>query len=128
MGYQADIYEALKDAGGLAALVGTRIYPDIADQSAVAPYIVWQSIATSGDNSHDGARDFVFPLVQFSCWAKTKTGAITLADALLAILDGETISGNSCCSFRFSNQSSNYDTEARLFGEILEFNCAATKI
>lgn len=128
MGYQADIYSALTNAGGITSLVGTRIYPDIADKDAVAPYIVYQTVTTGGTNSHDGERAYVFPLVQFSCWAQTKAGALALASAVAAVLDGNTIDGNSDCSFQFANQSPNYDLEARLFGEVIEYSCAALNI
>ena len=125
MPYQSDIFAALNGDSALTAIIGGRIYADVADAKAVAPYVVFQTITTGGENAHNGERRLCFPLVQFSCWAKTKGAAVELGAAVAAILDGQTVNGNSDCSFQFANQSSNYDTETRLFGEVLEYNCAA---
>lgn len=126
MSYQSDIFTALSTAAGVTALADTRIFPDVADGSAVAPYVVYQTIATSGETTHDGLRNLEFPLVQFNCWATTKAGAIALASAVNAVLDGNTLAGSSGVTFQFSNQFGQYEPDTKLFGEIIEYRAATT--
>ena len=127
MSYQSDIKTAFTAASTITALVGTRVYSDIAPGDAAAPFIVFQTIATTGTTTHDGERNLEFPLIQFSCWAKTKAAAIALASAVNTLLDGNTIAGSSGITFRFSGQNSSYDTESRLFGEMIDFDGACAK-
>jgi hypothetical protein len=126
MSYQADIYAALAANATLAGLVATRIFPDVADGTAVAPYIVYQVVSTAGETPHDGDRNLEFPLIQFSCWAQSKSSAIALASAVNTVLDGKTLAGSSNVSLQFSNQFGTYESETKLFGEILEYRAATT--
>lgn len=124
MSYQSDIITALAAAGSITAIVGTRVYADVADGSATAPYITFQTISTSGETTHDGVRNLEFPLIQVNCWATSKTGAIALASAVNALLDGNTIAGSSGVTFQFSNQFGTYESDTKLFGEILEYRAS----
>jgi len=127
MSYQSDIKTAFTAAATITALVGTRVYSDIAPGEAAAPFIVFQTIATSGTTTHDGDRNLDFPLIQFSCWASTKAAAVSIASAVNSLLDGNTIAGSSGITFRFSGQNSSYDPESRLFGEMVDFTGACAK-
>lgn len=124
MSYQSDLYAALVATTSITDLVGTRIFADVADSSAVAPYIVYQVVSTRGETTHSGSRDIEFPTIQFSCWAKTKAAAIAIASALNAAVDGATIEGDSNLSMIFSNQLGNYDPDTKLFGEVIEYSAA----
>ena len=132
MSYQSDIYTALtSNAPGLLPsnanlrnLVGTSIFPDVADGTVAPPFIVYQTISTSGDTLHDGTRSIEFPLIQFSCWASSRANAIELASTLNTVLDGNAIEGTSAVVFMFSNQQSEYESDTKLFGEILEYRVA----
>ena len=124
MSYQSDIITALAAASSITNLVSTRVYADVADGSAAAPYITFQTISTSGEVTHDGVRNIEFPLIQFNCWATGKAGAIALASALNTLLDGNVIAGSSAVTFQFSNQFGQYDPDTKLFGEILEYRAS----
>jgi hypothetical protein len=54
MTIQSDLFAALGQYAGLSALVGTRIYPDVAPEDVVRPYVVWQEVATVPVNGIDG--------------------------------------------------------------------------
>jgi hypothetical protein len=126
MSYQSDLTTALAAAAGITGITGTRIYADVADGSTAAPYLVWQVISTGGETTHDGVRNIEFPTIQFSCWATGKAGAIALASAVNAVLDGNTISGSSGLTFQFNNQFGTYDPDTKLFGEILEYRASCS--
>lgn len=127
MSYQSDIYTALAVSGAVFDIVATRVFPDVADGSAAAPYIVYQTISTSSTTLHDGGRDIEFANIQFSCWAKTRAAAIALGSALDGILDGNTIAGTSTATFTFSGVSSSYDSDSKLYGEIHEYTAHTNK-
>jgi hypothetical protein len=124
MSYQSDLTTALSAASTITAIVGTRIYADVADGSAAAPYLVWQVISTGGETTHDGGREIEEPLIQFSCWGTSKESVIALASALNVVIDGNTISGASGLTFQFSNQFGTYESDTNLFGEILEYRAS----
>lgn len=124
MSYQSDMYSALVAAAGITAIVGTRIYADVADGTTTAPYLVYQVISTGGETTHDGVREIEFPVIQFSCWATGKAAAIALASAVNAVLDGKTLAGSSGISFQFSNQFGTYEPDTKLYGEIIEYQTA----
>lgn len=121
MSYQSEIYSAITGDATLSALIGTRFSWGIADGTKAAPYIVAQKISSFGETPHDASRNLEFPLVQFSCWAKTPASAIATVSALNALLDGKTITGSANASFTYSNQLSSYDDETKLHGEIIEY-------
>jgi hypothetical protein len=121
MSYQSDIMTALAAASTITSIVGTRIFADVADGSAAAPYLTFQTITTGGETTHDGVREIEFPMIQFNCWAKGKADAIALASALNALMDGNTLAGTSGVTFQFSNQFGTYESDTKLFGEILEY-------
>jgi len=130
MSWQADTVAAIKADSPVAAIIGTKIFADVAPSNATAPFIVFQSISDGSSTTHDGTRSVIFPLVQFSCWATTKGGVIDLVTRLSAAIEGQTLTGSSNVSFTFSNQSSSRDHQTKLFGELLDLrgSCNATQI
>lgn len=122
--YQADLFTAIKAAAGITSIVGAKVHAMVAPASSSAPYLVYQVIGTSGQTHHDGARPVEFPLIQFSCWSETPAEAISLAAAVRAAFDGQTLAGTSNLSLVFSGQSGQYDDESELYGEIIEFSGA----
>jgi hypothetical protein len=125
MSYHSDLYSALSSSIALSDLVGDRIFPDVADASAKAPYIVYSIISTGGETTHDGKRDIEFPSIQITAWATGKSESISIMDAVVSLLDGKTVTGESGLTLMFSNRHGSYDAEERLFGEILELSASS---
>lgn len=126
MSYEADIYAVVQATSALTTLIGTRFFWDIADGSAVAPYIVAQTISDSGETDHDGDRSISFPLIQFSCWAKTKVEALAVMAAFKTAMEGVTLAGSSATSLSFAGQNSSYDRDTKLYGQIHDYRAAIT--
>lgn len=124
MSYQADIHAALAGSATIAGITGGRIFADVCDQDAAAPYLVYQVVAVRGETAHDGSRGIEFPTIQFSCWAKTKAQCIDLAAKVNTLLDGKTLPGQSDISMLFSSSFGTYESDTKLFGEILEYSAA----
>lgn len=75
---QAAIFAALGQYAGLSALVGARIFPDIAPQDAGTPFVVWQEVSLQTPQDLNG-----FAIsggvdnyrIQITSWATTVRGA-----------------------------------------------------
>jgi hypothetical protein len=126
MSYQSDIITALAAASATTGVSGSRIYWDVADGSVQPPYLVLSTVSVGGETTHDGVREIEFPTIQISCWATGKAAVITLASAVNTLLDGNTISGSSGVTFQFSNQFGQYESDTKLYGEILEYRASTT--
>ena len=74
---QSAMFSALGGHAGLSALVGARIFPDIAPQDAGTPFVVWQEVSLStpqdlnGTATANGVDNF---RIQVSSWATTVRG------------------------------------------------------
>ena len=126
MSYQADIYAAVLAAPSLVALIGDRFSWDIADGDTVAPYIVAQTISDGSETAHDRTRSLAFPIIQVSCWAKTKAESIALARAWKIAIEGVELPGTSKTSIGFTNENSSYDSETKLYGTLLDYRASTT--
>jgi hypothetical protein len=73
---------------GVAALVGTRIYPLRFPQRVTLPAIRYQIISTIGQVAHTGPSGLRMYRVQLSAAAATYEGAAQVAEALWLACDG----------------------------------------
>ena len=121
MSWQSDIVSAILTDTALCAIIGENVFADVAPGNTPAPFIVYQQISESGETTFDGIRNVTFPLVQFSCWAKTKSNAIDLVSKLRTAIEGRNLTGDSNASLAFSNQNSTRDQQTKLFGEMVDY-------
>ena len=121
MSWQSDIVSAILTDSALCAIIGGNIFADVAAGNVAAPYIVYQAVSESGETTFDGVRNVAFPLVQFSCWASSKSNAIDLASKLRAAIEGRNLTGESNVSLSFSNQNSTRDQQTKLFCESIDY-------
>lgn len=86
MTFASRFYTALSGNAGVAALVGTRIYPMIRARGDVLPALVYSVISALpiATLNNSGYADDIFSV---SCDAVTYAGAQTLADAVALALD-----------------------------------------
>ena len=82
---EALIAKLLADPG-IAALVGTRIYPGVRPQAGPLPAIVFNLISATPSYSDDGEDGIAEKRVQIDCWGVTYTDAKKTARAVTAAL------------------------------------------
>ena len=82
MTIEADLYSVLAADAGVSALVSTRIYPNLAPESAANPLITYFMLAGTREHTLPGANNMKRKLVQISCHADTYSGAKALAAAV----------------------------------------------
>ncbi len=83
------LYEELTRNAGVAALVGTRIYPRMIPQDAALPAIAYMLISNSPDYTQSGHSGLWPSRYQIICTAATHDGAHALAEAVRQALDGK---------------------------------------
>lgn len=71
MAFEGDLVTYLRAHSGLAALVGTRIYPDELVQDVTYPAVVYMRV--SGVRLH--VASYVRARYQFTCWGQTTASA-----------------------------------------------------
>ena len=125
MSIETDINNAILNSGQLAVLIGGRFSWDIAESSTVAPFLVAQTISSDSETTHDGDRSLSFPLIQFSCWAKTKDQAIAIMSAFKTEMEGQTLPGANHVTLTHAGENSSYDTETKLFGILVDYRASA---
>lgn len=83
------VYSRLKTDAGVSSIVGTRVYPQKAEQGVVLPCLVYQRIGTSNRFLyHNGTTDSALSRFQIDCWAATPTAALQLSAAVVSCLHG----------------------------------------
>lgn len=82
------LYAALVTAPAVVAIVADRIYPHgEAPQDVTRPYITWQMINGTPENSLSDLPDIDRCTLQINCWHPTSTGVVQLATAARAAVE-----------------------------------------
>lgn len=85
---ETGLYEFLRDAATVNAIVSGRVYPVYLPQSPIYPAITFQRISGPRVRSLTGPSNLAHPRIQVDCWAATYNAAKELADAVRIAIDG----------------------------------------
>lgn len=88
MSVETDLYDALSAAAGVTALVSTRIYANLAPESAAVPYIVYSLIQADRFDTLAGVSDPALYRLQIECVGRTYASAKSVSAAVIAALQG----------------------------------------
>ena len=91
------VYARCTGYAALAAIIGTRCYPDRVPENATYPLVVYHAPISSTDaeyRTHGDGTGRTQSGVQFDCYASTSIGAETLADAVAAAWNGYSLTCN----------------------------------
>ena len=87
----ASIFNTLGGHAGLSALVGVRIYPDVAPIGVATPYVIWSEVGNAPmNNLSGGVPDVNNYRVQVVCLAATALQARNAADQVRAAMAAAT--------------------------------------
>lgn len=115
------IYTALAGNAALGTYVGTRVYPDLAPQDVVRPFLVWQDISMqqmndlSGSSETNGLNNY---LIQVTTWSKTRTQARDVDSAVRTAM----AAGAGFKSVMTGARSMSYEPDTKLFGMQSDFS------
>jgi hypothetical protein len=87
MSIMAALASHLKNNAGVSAIVGTRVYRDVAPPNAALPNITVTRLATDHQRHQSAAAGLVRATVQVNAWDDNPEDAETLADAIRSAMD-----------------------------------------
>jgi hypothetical protein len=90
MTIESALYSHLSTKASITALVSTRIYPQVAPESATYPFITYTVLSESHDHSMGGATGLTNPTIQIDAWADTIANRVAVSEAIRNALDGFT--------------------------------------
>jgi len=82
MSAETSLYSALSGNGAVSALVGTRVYPDIAPQEGSLPAIVFERSDTEYVNTIHGTAVAQRASMEIWCMAETRASAEQVCNAV----------------------------------------------
>jgi hypothetical protein len=118
---QQKIYEALAGFAALSALVGTRVYPDIAPQDVARPFVVWQEISLQQMNDMSGSAEssgLSNYHIQVTSWAAKATDARDLDKQVRLAM----IAASAFKSLLNDSRAMPYESDTKLFGTQSDFS------
>ena len=89
MTIETDLYTTLSNDAGVAAICSTRIYPNLAPESAALPFITYQVVAGGKLSTITGVDDATRKRIQINCNADTYAESKSLSSAVFDALEGD---------------------------------------
>ncbi len=111
------IYKLLKDSADIGAICADRIYPELAQQDADAPFIVYTIVDTSPSATKNATSKLDTARVELYCLSQDYEEAMDLGIAVRAALDRQsgTISGVQVQSIDFDTSDIQFDPDQRIY-------------
>jgi hypothetical protein len=127
MQLEESLYTYLSTDSGISALISTRVYPEVAPQSASAPFLVYQRITTQRIHTMSADQGFVMATMQFTVWDNTITSARSVSEAVRAALQNHSgltggVGGVTINATLMENEINLYDEKTKSFGVAQEYN------
>jgi len=88
MSIESTLYDTLRNDASVAAIVSTRIFPNLAPQNAAVPYVTYQLISTVPHNLLKGAAPSERKVFQVNCISNTYLQAKSIAEAAKTAING----------------------------------------
>lgn len=117
------IYYLLTNDATISELVGTRVFPELADQEQAAPYVVYNIRSNDPSDVQGGPSALDTASIEVNCYATTYTGAIDLADAVRTCLDRRsgTYSGVNVQSVQYITEVMDFEEPHRLYRVMTDY-------
>jgi len=117
------VYGILSANSGVTDIVGTNIFPEIAEQETAVPFIVYQLQSVDPDDTHDGPSKLDEVRFEFLCYADSYNAAADLGVAVRAALDrvSGTYNGVHVESVQFNDVDVNIEYDPRRYSKVLKF-------
>lgn len=126
----AAIYSMLKDDSAVAALVGTRIYPELAEEGAATPYVVYSVVSNTPVDTKESAPVDEAQLEVFSV-ADTYAAANDLADKVRTALarKGKKVYGTvTVQSVKYTNEVTEVSAARDMYISVQDYTARLTPV
>lgn len=126
MNIEQAVITTLESDATVTGLVGTRIFPKVAEQNAELPFIVIDLISQTPQHLMGSDTTVLPSRVQVTCYASTYASVKTLADAVRAELQdfsGQMGGGTGPTVQRafLDNELDNYDSTRDRYEQVMDF-------
>lgn len=111
---ESDLVAHLKSDVTLTNLVGTRIYPLVAPQNVVKPYITYQVVGGKGKQCLQGGIYQKDKRFQIDCWSLTYSNIKAIEEAVTKRLEGFK-------GFNSLFTMDDYEPDTLLYRQIIDF-------
>ena len=117
------VYGILSANSGVTDIVGTRIFPEIAEQEAVTPFVIYQLQRVAPEDTHDGPSKLDEVRFEFLCYADSYNEAADLGVAVRGALDrvSGTYNGVNVESVQFNDVDVEIEYDPRRYSQVLKF-------
>jgi hypothetical protein len=117
------VYGILSANTGVTDIVGTRIFPEIAEQETAVPFIVYQLLSVDPEDTHDGPSKLDEVRFEFLCYADSYNAAADLGVAVRGALDrvSGTYNGVNVESVQFNDVDVEIEYDPRRYSQVLKF-------
>ena len=121
------IYNILSNTGNVSALVGTRIFPNVAPQTTAFPFIIYDVTGVEPTNTKDGVSTLDTNDVMISVYSNTYSEASSLAQLVRISMDRlptNTYAGEDIQSSEFQGYNDIFDNtsgNAGIYRKALDF-------
>ncbi len=88
MTIETALFSELSTTAEVIAVVGTRIYPQVAPATVAYPFIVYSVISSLPEHHAGGASDLTNVSLQIDVWAETVGELLTIVEVIRNDLDG----------------------------------------
>lgn len=126
----AAIYSMLKDDSAVSALVGTRIYPELAEEGAVTPYVVYSVVSNTPVDTKDSAPVDEAQIEVFSV-ADTYAAANDLADKVRTALSRQSkkvLDTVTVQSIKYTNEVTEVSAERNMYISVQDYTVRITPV
>ncbi len=88
MSIEKALYGYMSGHASIIAQVGTRVYPEVAPEDTIYPFITFNVTSEAHDHSMDGATGMANPRIQIDVWAEKISDRVITAEAIRTSMDG----------------------------------------
>jgi len=117
------VYGILSSTSAVTDIVGTNIFPEIAEQETATPFIVYQLQGVSPEDTHDGPSKLDEVRMEIICFSDSYNGAADLADKVRGALDrvSGTYNGVNVESVQFNNVDIEIEYDPRRYSQVTTY-------
>jgi hypothetical protein len=117
------IYGILSGTTAVTDIVGTKIFPEIAEQETAVPFVIYQVQSVQPEDTHDGPSKLDEVRVEVLCYDDAYNGAADLASAVRGALDRVrgTYNGVNVESVQFNDVDFEIEYDPRRYSQVLTF-------
>ena len=123
------IYNLLSNDAAVSAIVGTKIYPELAAADVKAPYIVYSVVSNSPSQRKEDGDGIDLANVEIYSFEDSYTDAVDLGVAVRDALDrvGGTYSGVKVQSISYTNEQMDVNEKRTLWAAIQDYQVRIKK-